>query len=907
MCKEQANTISVRLISILIDNLCKKGPVAVGQSCLMRENNTLTQSLFALATSDTAFEVGANLLNLGTRSIDQLGNVIRGARNEAGRIQTDQLADGLSDALTDGLNPSDFLNPLSGIDSFGEFASGIRVGISSQSTRNQYSESITSGVFAGNNLNITAGGNITLSGGTQVEVGNNANINAVGSVLLEAAVNRSNNSSEGFGLTLGTNSLGFSVNDSNSSATTFTPASLVVGGDLTLNAGTDITLRGGSIQAGSAVVDAGRDVLIESLQDVAMMESNSFGLTVSSTGGSFNFSDANSDSQRTNAVASIITNGGLEVTVGDTTRIVGGAIGSESGDFSLTTENLVLEDLIERERAHSVGFNASVGEGELTGVGGSFSISVLDGTTEATIGEGVITVGNETAEETDARLEEVNRDLDNLTTITEDSSFDTGDVFIDVEALLDAPDNIEALSEAVDAVRANNNTLNFLNNLNAQAANLPTSLNFADLEMRLPEHLRGLVTGNPSLILNDLSPEDRAALTEIFTEDSLTRLNFYQNSFNELQALLNGTETLHNEAALQNERDIFASEILVELAILRGFALGNDIRLFADGTQISLPVDGSSDFGFHRDRFGNTSLGLLDGETLNNFSSLNTSGGALFPENIEGQQFVFDFYQAQGEGYSNAAVASVDFTLEVLAWAADGLANQDFDFEGRVSVLDPLIFEGGELEDIRNAAQLSAELGTAAWTAPQFVRSIATNPRVLSFLGLSSDEAFDIASTARRELEDAATQAADAAGTANAAELAAAARPHWRESELFVLQERGGSEQISYFNRMEVRHGFPGSTRPDVVAGNNATEVKNYDLLRDGGESSLIRDVSNQINYRAEHLPPSFTQDIVIDIRGQSVTMEQVDRITTAIVNRTNGNLTSDDIEFLGVLSDGRG
>ena len=52
----------------------------------------------------------------------------------------------------------------------------------------------------------------------------------------------------------------------------------------------------------------------------------------------------------------------------------------------------------------------------ITKYGGSFSTAALDGTTAATLGEGSITVRNETAEATRERLASVNRDLDNLTT-----------------------------------------------------------------------------------------------------------------------------------------------------------------------------------------------------------------------------------------------------------------------------------------------------------------------------------------------------------------------------------------------------------------------------------------------------------------------------------------------------------
>ena len=162
--------------------------------------------------------------------------------------------------------------------------------------------------------------------------------------------------------------------------------------------------------------------------------------------------------------------GPLTVEVGDTTTVIGGAIGSRSDDFILTTGDLDLVDLIERERSHSFGVNVggSLSEG-VTSAGGNVATAALDGTTEATLGNGTIVVGNQTAEETEVLLADVNRDIENLTTITRDDSFDTGEVSIDVGALTRADDNLEAIGELASAIDQNLYNRSYLKNFFEEA------------------------------------------------------------------------------------------------------------------------------------------------------------------------------------------------------------------------------------------------------------------------------------------------------------------------------------------------------------------------------------------------------------------------------------------------------
>lgn len=108
-----------------------------------------------------------------------------------------------------------------------------------------------------------------------------------------------------------------------------------------------------------------------------------------------------------------------------------------------------------------------------------------------------------------------------------------------------------------------------------------------------------------------------------------------------------------------------------------------------------------------------------------------------------------------------------------------------------------------------------------------------------------------------------------------------------RESELFVLEEYGGAEQVSYLNGVEVSYGTPGATRPDVVRtleGHlEAIEVKNYNLESYSNRYTLYSELKRQVTARVENLPSGTTQRIVLDTQGRGFSAELVDDVVSNI------------------------
>jgi hypothetical protein len=132
-------------------------------------------------------------------------------------------------------------------------------------------------------------------------------------------------------------------------------------------------------------------------------------------------------------------------------------------------------------------------------------------------------------------------------------------------------------------------------------------------------------------------------------------------------------------------------------------------------------------------------------------------------------------------------------------------------------------------------------------------------------------------------------------------ELDKITRPSWRQSEIDVGRQLGSgySPQRAYRNGVEVSPTTEGSVRPDWVKndGSVAVEVKNYDIANNS--QKLIDVVSDQAKERARHLPAAMKQELWIDIRGQVVSAAQENEIIKAIVEKSGGAISQDDIDFM--------
>ncbi|MDR6224184.1 DUF4244 domain-containing protein [Desmospora profundinema] len=121
-------------------------------------------------------------------------------------------------------------------------------------------------------------------------------------------------------------------------------------------------------------------------------------------------------------------------------------------------------------------------------------------------------------------------------------------------------------------------------------------------------------------------------------------------------------------------------------------------------------------------------------------------------------------------------------------------------------------------------------------------------------------------------------------------------RPTWQKSEKDVGKDlgEGYSSQKSFKDGEEATHSKKGSTRPDHYADGHSVEVKNYNVTTSRGRSNLVRNVTKQVEKRRSNLPEGTKQTIIIDVRGQDVSQDELIKLHNRIKEKAG-----DDVEII--------
>jgi hypothetical protein len=218
-------------------------------------------------------------------------------------------------------------------------------------------------------------------------------------------------------------------------------------------------------------------------------------------------------------------------------------------------------------------------------------------------------------------------------------------------------------------------------------------------------------------------------------------------------------------------------------------------------------------------------------------------------------------------------VPFAEFALEAISFAA-GPASYA---AGKIIMASPL---GNQIE--RAAGRI------ASWAAGR-LRGAGIDPAEAAYAASGAIFLGGLAFGARRAL--------DLNRTARAV-----LRPSWRDSELDVgdrLEGQGFRPQVSFQNGQEVPYGTRGSSRPEYYTPGSSIEVKNYNVESARGRASLIRSISRQAIERAGNLPAGTSQSVLIDVRGQNISRNDMNAMINRIVQRSNGALQRSDINVM--------
>ncbi|WP_350326734.1 hemagglutinin repeat-containing protein [Pectobacterium aroidearum] len=343
-------------------------------------------------------------------------------------------------------------------------AIGVSLSLSTSKSKSEsHSEAVNasgSTVQAGNNINLVAtgsengtDGDLTI-GGSQLKAGNdvllsaNRDINLLSAQNTQLQTGKNSSSGGGIGVSIGAGQGGAGISvfanaskgsgNENGDGLTHTETTVDAGNKLTVNSGRDTTLRGAQLSADQVVANVGRNLTLQSEQDVNNYDSKQKN---SSAGASFTFgsmtgsvsanvakdkihSTYNSVQEQTGIFAG---DGGFDITVGNHTQLDGAVIGSTASEDKnrLDTGTLGFSNIdnsAEFEVSHSsVGISTGgLGAQDLlknavqnlaaNGLGADGSDGNASGTTYAAVSPGSLIIRDKANQQQD--VSELSRDVE---------------------------------------------------------------------------------------------------------------------------------------------------------------------------------------------------------------------------------------------------------------------------------------------------------------------------------------------------------------------------------------------------------------------------------------------------------------------------------------------------------------
>ncbi|QTO45696.1 hemagglutinin repeat-containing protein [Burkholderia latens] len=768
---------------------------------------------------------------------------------------------------------------------------GVQVSVGSSHSRLDTSENQTtrrrSSVSAGGTAALIATGNGTPGSGNITVAGSNVSGNDVllvakNQIDLQNTTNtdstRSSNSSSGssVGVSIGTNGIGVSASmsrahgDGNSDAAMQNNTHVTGANNVTMISGGDTNILGSNVSGRTVTTDVGGNLNIRSVQDTtvssAHQSSAGGGFSVSTMGGSASFSsskgNASGNYAGVNEQAGIQAGeGGFNVNVKGDTDLTGAYIAStaDASKNTLTTGTLTYSDIANHSTysGDSSGFSAgagvgvtgkSIGTGSVSGAGGvTPMISQSDSgsesaTTRSGVSAGTINITNPAGQTQD--VANLNRDTSNLNGTVSRTP--------DVQSLLD---------KQADTMNA------------AQAAGQVVAQGIgAYADMKRDAALSAA---------KDATAAAKAAMQAGDTDAAAAYAATASQALSDAKSWSEGGDS---RALMQTAGG----------ALIGGLGGGSAFTMLGGAAGAGLLSKLAPKTEAVSDSIaGATGSTLLGNVTSNILSGL---GGALVG------------------GSAGAAMASnVD------------LYNQAMDTKNKAANKESASL-AQQVIDLYVAIQSARQAGSDAIRsgANQLVgmmqanakRIMAQSPGVQIAQGINNGVA--IVSSAAGGGEPPATSGGSVVVNATGGQVVGAAagsktpdsvlladgggngRPSPRQSELDVGSDLGSGHdpQISYKNGREVPYATPGSVRPDISAADRTIsyEVKNYNIANNS--SGLINNVANQAIQRAANLPEGMQQQVVIDVRGQNVTLQQEIAIRQGIVQKTNGIIGPNSIQF---------
>ncbi|MGF6368103.1 filamentous hemagglutinin [Paraburkholderia sp. RAU6.4a] len=743
---------------------------------------------------------------------------------------------------------------------------GVQVSVGSSHSQSQSSEDQTtqlgSNVQAGGTAAFVATGNGTAGSGNLTIAGSNVSandvvlaaknqVNIVNTTNTDVTQSSNSSSSASVGVSLGTNGFGVSAamsnahGDGNSSAAIQNASNVSGANSVTVISGGDTNIIGSQVNGGQVTASVGGNLNIQSVQDTtvstAHQSSAGGGFSISETGGSASITaqngHADSNYAQVNEQAGIQAgNGGFDVNVKGNTNLTGAVISStaDPSQNSLTTGTLTYSD-IQNQSHYSASSNG-------------ISAGVGVGNTGKALGLGSVS--------------------------------GTGGV----SPMISQNDNGDQSATTRSAISAG--TINITN----QTAQTQDVANLS----RDTTNTNGMVSATPDVnnILNQQADTMQAAQAagQVVSQG----IGAYADA--KRDAAANAVEA----AANSNDPQALAAA----LADYSDWREGGDSRAELQAA-------------------GGALIGGLGGGA---FGAVGGAAGAAISSKLADQT------KAAADAVTDATGSSLigNISGNILSGLAGGLIGGSAGASMASSV--NLYNQAKDTESSAQDARVKGIVAQALGSPPDF-NSLSVGTLIDQFIGMVKSGAQATMSQSPTDLAaqgvanglnaivgtgggkpptpstggvlvNAAGQAVP--GTANSLPDNALlsdggnSRPSARQSEIDVGSDlgSGADPQVSYKDGQQVPYGTSGSVRPDYVAadGSASFEVKNYNVATNS--SGLINNVANQAIQRAANLPDGMEQQVVIDVRGQTMTPDQRTSIVQGIVQKSNGIIDPSNIQF---------
>jgi hypothetical protein len=242
--------------------------------------------------------------------------------------------------------------------------------------------------------------------------------------VADSSRSRSSSWGASIGIQQGGWSIGADASRSSANATVFSNAQVTSGRNAVFVAGQDITLAGANVAARNVSLDAGRDLVLISQQNVATSNAWSFNVSVTfqgatPTGGSLGGSFSEGSRQYTDTPTTVIADERLDAYAGRNTVLAGAGMWSKTGKLKLDTGDLVFDNYVNRDTFVAVSGSVSAGVNRPWDASFSARYRNEQGLTFATLGAGDLNIRNRPRLD----LSGLNRDVANMTRVTSSTSW----------------------------------------------------------------------------------------------------------------------------------------------------------------------------------------------------------------------------------------------------------------------------------------------------------------------------------------------------------------------------------------------------------------------------------------------------------------------------------------------------